>query len=108
MRSPSSHSCPLSSSCPRCSYYFACVLPSLVFLASPFAFLWNGVHLLVRGREYEEGLGAHISAGAGGEGCSGSAHGTPLPAPRSQISPAASHSGWEGACLPLPLPLPLP
>jgi len=28
-------------------YYFACVLPSLLFLCSPFAFLWNGVHLLL-------------------------------------------------------------
>jgi sterol desaturase/sphingolipid hydroxylase (fatty acid hydroxylase superfamily) len=28
-------------------YYFACVAPSLVFYCSPFAFLWNGVHLLM-------------------------------------------------------------
>lgn len=28
-------------------YYFACVLPSLVFYCSPFAFVWNGVHLLL-------------------------------------------------------------
>ena len=28
-------------------YYYACVLPSLVFLCSPFAFLWNGVHLVL-------------------------------------------------------------
>ena len=27
-------------------YYFACVGPSLVVFATPFAFLWNGVHLL--------------------------------------------------------------
>lgn len=28
-------------------YYFACVLPSLVFYCSPFAFVWNGIHLLL-------------------------------------------------------------
>jgi sterol desaturase/sphingolipid hydroxylase (fatty acid hydroxylase superfamily) len=28
-------------------YYFACVLPSLVLYCSPFAFVWNGVHLLL-------------------------------------------------------------
>ena len=28
-------------------YYYACVLPSLVFYCSPFALLWNGVHLLM-------------------------------------------------------------
>jgi sterol desaturase/sphingolipid hydroxylase (fatty acid hydroxylase superfamily) len=28
-------------------YYFACVLPSLIFYCSPYAFVWNGVHLLL-------------------------------------------------------------
>jgi sterol desaturase/sphingolipid hydroxylase (fatty acid hydroxylase superfamily) len=28
-------------------FYYACILPSVVFLASPFHFLWNGVHLLL-------------------------------------------------------------
>ena len=28
-------------------YYFACVLPSLILYCSPFAFIWNGVHLLL-------------------------------------------------------------
>ena len=28
-------------------YYFACVLPNLVLYCSPFAFVWNGVHLLL-------------------------------------------------------------
>jgi sterol desaturase/sphingolipid hydroxylase (fatty acid hydroxylase superfamily) len=28
-------------------YYYACILPSLVCFASPFHFLWNGVHLLL-------------------------------------------------------------
>jgi sterol desaturase/sphingolipid hydroxylase (fatty acid hydroxylase superfamily) len=28
-------------------YYFACVMPSLVLYCSPFAFVWNGVHLLL-------------------------------------------------------------
>jgi len=27
--------------------YYACILPSLLFFASPFAFLWNGVHLIL-------------------------------------------------------------
>ena len=30
---------------PPRSYYYACVVPSLVFLCSPFAFLWNGASL---------------------------------------------------------------
>ena len=28
-------------------YYFACIAPSLYVFASPFAFMWNGVHLLI-------------------------------------------------------------
>ena len=28
-------------------YYFSCVAPSLYIFASPFAFMWNGVHLLI-------------------------------------------------------------
>jgi sterol desaturase/sphingolipid hydroxylase (fatty acid hydroxylase superfamily) len=28
-------------------YYYACIAPSLLFVCSPFAFLWNGVHLLL-------------------------------------------------------------
>ena len=27
-------------------YYYSCVGPSLVVFTTPFAFLWNGVHLL--------------------------------------------------------------
>jgi hypothetical protein len=30
-------------------YYYASVLPSLFLYASPFAFFWNAVHLVVRG-----------------------------------------------------------
>jgi sterol desaturase/sphingolipid hydroxylase (fatty acid hydroxylase superfamily) len=28
-------------------YYFACILPSLVLYCSPFALVWNGIHLLL-------------------------------------------------------------
>jgi hypothetical protein len=28
-------------------YYYSCVLPSVVFICSPFALLWNGAHLLL-------------------------------------------------------------
>jgi len=28
-------------------YYYACILPSLLFYLSPFHFLWNGIHLLL-------------------------------------------------------------
>jgi hypothetical protein len=28
-------------------YYYACILPSLVCLASPFHFVWNGIHMLL-------------------------------------------------------------
>ena len=28
-------------------YYFSCVGPSLLVFTSPFAFLWNGIHLLI-------------------------------------------------------------
>jgi sterol desaturase/sphingolipid hydroxylase (fatty acid hydroxylase superfamily) len=28
-------------------YYYACILPSLLCLASPFHFVWNGMHMLL-------------------------------------------------------------
>ena len=28
-------------------YLYSCVGPSLILFASPFAFMWNGVHLLI-------------------------------------------------------------
>lgn len=43
-------------------YYFACVLPSLVFYCSPFAFLWNGVHLLLSPGASHSGYEDHFQS----------------------------------------------
>lgn len=43
-------------------YYYACVLPSLVFFASPFHFLWNGVHLLLSPGASHSGYEDHFQA----------------------------------------------
>ena len=43
-------------------YYYACVLPSLVFLCSPFAFLWNGVHLLLSPAASHSGWEDHMQS----------------------------------------------
>ena len=43
-------------------YYFACVLPSLVFYCSPFAFLWNGVHLLLSPAASHSGYEDHFQS----------------------------------------------
>ena len=40
----------------------ACVLPSLVFLCSPFAFLWNGVHLLLSPAASHSGWEDHMQS----------------------------------------------
>jgi sterol desaturase/sphingolipid hydroxylase (fatty acid hydroxylase superfamily) len=45
-------------------YYFACILPSLVFLCSPFAFLWNGVHLLLSPAASHSGWEDHFQGGS--------------------------------------------
>jgi hypothetical protein len=45
-------------------YYFACVLPSLLFFTSPFAFLWNGVHLLLSPGASHSGWEDHFQADA--------------------------------------------
>jgi sterol desaturase/sphingolipid hydroxylase (fatty acid hydroxylase superfamily) len=45
-------------------YYFACVLPSLVFYCSPFAFLWNGVHLLLSPGASHSGYEDHFQSDA--------------------------------------------
>ena len=45
-------------------YYYACVLPSLVFYCSPFAFLWNGVHLLLSPGASHSGFEDHFQADA--------------------------------------------
>ena len=48
-------------------YYFACILPSLVFYASPFHFLWNGVHLLLSPGASHSGFDDHFQVTSGSE-----------------------------------------
>jgi hypothetical protein len=43
-------------------YYFACVAPSLVFYCSPFAFVWNGVHLLLSPAASHSGYEDHFQS----------------------------------------------
>lgn len=43
-------------------YYFACILPSLVFYCSPFAFVWNGVHLLLSPAASHSGYEDHFQS----------------------------------------------
>lgn len=43
-------------------YYFACVFPSLVFYCSPFAFLWNGVHMLLSPAASHSGYEDHFQS----------------------------------------------
>ena len=43
-------------------YYYACVLPSLLVLCSPFAFLWNGVHLLLSPAASHSGWEDHMQS----------------------------------------------
>lgn len=43
-------------------YYFACVLPSLVFCCSPYAFVWNGVHLLLSPAASHSGYEDHFQS----------------------------------------------
>ena len=45
-------------------YYYACILPRLVFRCSPFAFLWNGVHLLLAPGASHSGWEDHFQADA--------------------------------------------
>jgi sterol desaturase/sphingolipid hydroxylase (fatty acid hydroxylase superfamily) len=45
-------------------YYFSCVLPSLVFTCSPYAFLWNGVHLLLSPAASHSGYEDHFQSDA--------------------------------------------
>lgn len=45
-------------------YYFSCILPSLVFLCSPFAFVWNGAHLLLSPGASHSGYEDHFQADA--------------------------------------------
>lgn len=43
-------------------YYYACILPSLFFFASPFHFLWNGAHLLLSPGASHSGWEDHFQA----------------------------------------------
>jgi sterol desaturase/sphingolipid hydroxylase (fatty acid hydroxylase superfamily) len=43
-------------------YYFACVLPNLVFYCSPHALLWNGVHLLLSPAASHSGYEDHFQS----------------------------------------------
>lgn len=43
-------------------YYFACILPSLVFYCSPYAFVWNGVHLLLSPAASHSGYEDHFQS----------------------------------------------
>ena len=45
-------------------YYYSCVLPSLVFTCSPYAFLWNGVHLLLSPAASHSGYEDHFQSDA--------------------------------------------
>lgn len=43
-------------------YYYACILPSIFFFASPFHFLWNGMHLLLSPGASHSGWEDHFQA----------------------------------------------
>jgi sterol desaturase/sphingolipid hydroxylase (fatty acid hydroxylase superfamily) len=43
-------------------YYYACMAPSLVFYCSPFAFVWNGVHLLLSPAASHSGYEDHFQS----------------------------------------------
>jgi len=43
-------------------YYYSCVGPSLLVFASPFAFLWNGVHLLISPAASHSGWEDHFQS----------------------------------------------
>jgi len=43
-------------------YYFACILPSVVLYCSPYAFVWNGVHLLLSPAASHSGYEDHFQS----------------------------------------------
>jgi len=45
-------------------YYYSCILPNLIFLGSPFAFVWNGVHLLLSPAASHSGYEDHFQSDA--------------------------------------------
>jgi sterol desaturase/sphingolipid hydroxylase (fatty acid hydroxylase superfamily) len=43
-------------------YYFSCIAPSLIVYCSPFAFLWNGIHLLLSPAASHSGYEDHFQS----------------------------------------------
>ena len=43
-------------------YYYSCIVPSLVFYCSPFAFVWNGIHLLLSPAASHSGYEDHFQS----------------------------------------------
>ena len=43
-------------------YYFACIAPSLIFYCSPFALVWNGIHLLLSPAASHSGYEDHFQS----------------------------------------------
>jgi sterol desaturase/sphingolipid hydroxylase (fatty acid hydroxylase superfamily) len=43
-------------------YYFACIAPSLLFYCSPFALVWNGIHLLLSPAASHSGYEDHFQS----------------------------------------------
>lgn len=43
-------------------YYYSCIAPSLIFYCSPFAFVWNGVHLLLSPAASHSGFEDHFQS----------------------------------------------
>lgn len=43
-------------------YYYSCVLPSVIFTLSPYAFVWNGVHLLLSPAASHSGWEDHFQS----------------------------------------------
>jgi sterol desaturase/sphingolipid hydroxylase (fatty acid hydroxylase superfamily) len=43
-------------------YYYSCIAPSLLFYCSPFAFLWNGMHLLLSPAASHSGYEDHFQS----------------------------------------------
>jgi sterol desaturase/sphingolipid hydroxylase (fatty acid hydroxylase superfamily) len=43
-------------------YYFSCIAPSLIFNCSPFALLWNGIHLLLSPAASHSGYEDHFQS----------------------------------------------
>jgi sterol desaturase/sphingolipid hydroxylase (fatty acid hydroxylase superfamily) len=53
----------LTMHCVEHLYYYSCIFPSLILFMSPFAFLWNGIHLLLSPGASHSGYEDHYQAG---------------------------------------------